>query len=401
MTILYICDEYPPGMNGGIGTAVQLLSRELVNQGHKVYVVGLYSYYYGQNDYENDNSVEVYRLRYGLKFSKNTNNKLNRLQNKLPKFLQRFLYGKRDYQKYLNFIKILVKTKKIDVIEIPDFSTYDEFLGFAPEIPVLSIPVIVKCHGSKTYFAEELGIPINDMNFKTDELLYKRADSLFSVSQYTASKVQQKFNIQKEIHLMYNGIDISAFRPDINKREKETVIFTGALVEKKGIRSLLLAWNIVNGVFPRAKLLIFGKGKTEHLKQLLSANSLNTVIFKGHVSREVVYQNLSTATLAIFPSYSETFGLAPIEAMSTACPTIFTKYSCGPEIVRDNIDGMLVNPDDINEIAEKIITLINNKNLQQKYAVNGRKAVEERFDIKKSATDHLSLYKQVINAYKI
>jgi glycogen synthase len=42
MNILYICDEYPPGPNGGIGSVVQNLARELVKQGHKVYVVGLY-----------------------------------------------------------------------------------------------------------------------------------------------------------------------------------------------------------------------------------------------------------------------------------------------------------------------------------------------------------------------
>src|SRR5476651_1059807 len=66
MNILYLCDEYPPGHHGGIGTSVQLLARELVKQGHKVIVAGLYSLGYGgENKYE-DEGVKIYRFRMGL-----------------------------------------------------------------------------------------------------------------------------------------------------------------------------------------------------------------------------------------------------------------------------------------------------------------------------------------------
>lgn len=50
MNILFICDEYPPGKNGGIGTVVQNLGRELVKQGHSIFVVGLYHFSYGEKN---------------------------------------------------------------------------------------------------------------------------------------------------------------------------------------------------------------------------------------------------------------------------------------------------------------------------------------------------------------
>ena len=66
MNILYLCDEYPPGRHGGIGTAVQLLAREMVQQGHKVIVAGFYEWGYGQKDEFEDMGVKVYRFRRGL-----------------------------------------------------------------------------------------------------------------------------------------------------------------------------------------------------------------------------------------------------------------------------------------------------------------------------------------------
>src|SRR5690625_7674160 len=95
MNILFICDEYPPGMNGGIGTMVQVLSRELVKQGHQVTVIGLYPYYYGQKDYEVDQGVEVYRMRYGINFGRKHKNFFHKAFGRMPDFIRRNLNGKR------------------------------------------------------------------------------------------------------------------------------------------------------------------------------------------------------------------------------------------------------------------------------------------------------------------
>ena len=89
MNILYICDEYPPGRNGGIGTMVQVLGRELVKQGHNVYVAGLYSYRYGGNNFEEDKGVKVWRLRYGLNLFFMGNNFFYNILEKLPNWLKK------------------------------------------------------------------------------------------------------------------------------------------------------------------------------------------------------------------------------------------------------------------------------------------------------------------------
>ena len=66
MNIMMLCDEYPPGRHGGIGTVVQLLARAYVRQGHKVIVAGLYDWGYGQEPVFEDKGVMVHRFRFGL-----------------------------------------------------------------------------------------------------------------------------------------------------------------------------------------------------------------------------------------------------------------------------------------------------------------------------------------------
>lgn len=395
MTILYICDEYPPGKSGGIGTAVQVLSRELVKQGHRVIVVGLYSYDYGQLDYENDNGVEVYRLRYGLKLSKNPYSKRNRMQNRLPRFLQRILYGKRNIKKYTKFLNELIKQNNIDIIEIPDWSGFNHYIGFQFEWPRLNIPMVVKSHGCYTKLQYDMNNTIDGYYFKIDKLLYERADSIVAVSKDTAKFIKKIFSIKEEITVLYNGIETEEIYPvtDIDKREIATVVFSGSLIPLKGIHSLIKAWNIVSKKIPTAKLLIFGKGEVDFLLQLLDNSEKKNIFFKGHVNRRVLLRELSVATLAVYPSYSETFGLVAVEAMGMGCPVIYTQRSCGPEIIRENIDGMLIDPDNIEDIAEKIILLIQDKKLREKFSKQGRKRVEECFDISMSAANHVEYYK--------
>src|SRR5689334_8892937 len=63
LKICFVCGEYPPGPHGGIGTTVQVLGRALVQAGHQVRVVGACARDYPAPDYENDQGVDVWRLR--------------------------------------------------------------------------------------------------------------------------------------------------------------------------------------------------------------------------------------------------------------------------------------------------------------------------------------------------
>src|SRR4051812_5068560 len=101
MKVLFICDEYPPGKNGGIGTAVQSLARALVRMGHEAYVAGLYTYFYGQKNYENDQGVHVWRFRYGINLGVEKNIFCYKVLNKLPGVIKQHLNGRRAFARFI------------------------------------------------------------------------------------------------------------------------------------------------------------------------------------------------------------------------------------------------------------------------------------------------------------
>lgn len=400
MNVLFICDEYPPGRIGGIGTAVQTLARELDRQGHRVIIAGLYPYNYGQKDYEEDAGIKIYRKRFGWKLGLGMDSKLQYAINHLPDVMRRIIYQPEAFQRFLSFLQELIVKEKIDIIEAPDFSNFPIIMGIKAQWPAFDVPFVVKSHGSLTYFCHEMGETSKPKIREMDELLFKRGDALSSVSGYTAELNKKLFGNDLSFTILYNGILMSETKP-VTQRDPKTVIFTGALVVKKGIFSLLQSWNKVHIKHPDAKLLVLGKGNPAKLEKWLEAPALKTVDFLGHVPREKVMEHLSKATLGVFPSYSESFGLGPVEAMAAGCPVIYTSRSCGPEIVKEGRDGFLVDPDNIVEIAEKICRLLEEPETREKFSASAFETVRNNFEIGGLAKKHIDFYQKTINDFRI
>ena len=402
MNILLLCDEYPPGRHGGIGTAVQLLARIFVAKGHNVVVAGFYYWGYGGDDEFDDEGVKVFRFRPGLSssFFHKDETTLVRAVNKALKSTGVFEKDiRRSLKRYKQFVDDLIAKYEIDVIEMPDYHDYMRFTKKYVPHPKFSTPTIVKLHGSMTYFNEEAGAATPQHIKQMEYDILQQADEVASVSQYTAARTALYLSYHKTIKVLHNGINIPELTTPV-KKEKNLAIFTGSLVEKKGIYQLISAWNKVATTIPDAKLQVYGKGNTTKLKALLSDSVKDTVSFEGHVSREELYRRLASATVGIFPSYAETFGLAAAESMACGTATVFSKLTSGPEIIQDNETGMLVHPDDTDSISAILITLFTNDELCNQLAANGKEYVAKNFDINHVAEQHIKYYQQIITQDK-
>jgi glycogen(starch) synthase len=228
-----------------------------------------------------------------------------------------------------------------------------------------------------------------------DHDLLEQATAVSSVSKYTAIKTSDYLQYKGNIKVIYNGLDTHIPVANV-KKVKNRVIFTGSLLQKKGIYQLIKAWNIVHEENKESELWIFGKGPIDELKALVSPAAVKSVYFKGHVGREMLFEELCRAGIAVFPSFAESFGLAPLEAMICGCAVIFTQSSCGPEIVQDGVTGLLADPYNINDIASKILLLLNNNTYCGQLALRGQRYVKETFDIKKIAKDNQNYYSALL-----
>jgi glycosyltransferase involved in cell wall biosynthesis len=393
MKVLYLCDEYPPCQHGGIGTVTQTLARAIAEKGHKVVVTGFYPFYRKAEEHENVNGVEVYRTFYGtgwkLKLSKHrTSGHLFNIKS--------------DFEKYVTKIKRLVEEYKIDIIESADFIEAFRYSG--PRIiqfPDFGVPFIVKLHGSYSVVND-----YNDSNYGNENIYLKEkmllnmATGLVAVSKSVLERTAAKFDISKKIDILNNGIFLDHI-PKYNSGTNENcVIFAGTLDENKGIFSLIKAWEKVIEAVPSAVLSVYGKGSPASVKsinKLITDKIRESVKLKGFAKKEDLAAFYATSSCAVFPSYSETFGMAPIEAMAIGCPTIFTKRTSGPEIIVNGIEGLLVDPDNLDEIAGAIIYMLTNRSQAIKMGQNGINKVREKFDISIIADKHIAYYSVILN----
>jgi glycosyltransferase involved in cell wall biosynthesis len=398
MNILYLCDEYPPGQHGGIGTAVQLLARQVVKVGHKAVVAGLYGLGYGGEDEFEDEGVKVYRFRRGLdsKWFKDQRSLKARVSKRL---LTGMGITERDIKEslviYNEKLKKIILDHQIDIVEMPDYNDYIRFCTSCVPFPQLLVPTVVKLHGSLTYFAREANKQVAARILKMEQAILNQATAVSSVSKYTAVKSAAYLSYKDRIEILYNGINTDIPNKNIDRNPKQ-VIFTGSLVQKKGIFQLAQAWNIVNKQMPEARLLILGKGPEQKVAAYLNQGAVSTVTFMGHVKKEVLYDQLSASSISVFPSYAEAFALAPLEAMACGTAVINSNRTSGPELIDDGINGLLVDPDDVEQIASAILYLLNDADACARLSKNGNEKVREHFDINKIATQNIAFYNKVL-----
>lgn len=156
------------------------------------------------------------------------------------------------------------------------------------------------------------------------------------------------------------GVDYDFFRKSSRaKLPPNSVLYIGRFVKMKGAEYLVRAFKTVKEQIPDAGLYLGGYGPEEgSLKRLVKSLALGDTTFLGKLDRKDMAGYLNACTLFAFPSTSEGFPLTIVEAMSSGCPIVSTNVRGLPEIIKNRRNGLLVNPRDEHELAEKIIRLL-------------------------------------------
>ncbi|MDR2056695.1 MAG: glycosyltransferase family 4 protein [Dysgonamonadaceae bacterium] len=159
-------------------------------------------------------------------------------------------------------------------------------------------------------------------------------------------------------------------------------IAVGRLVYEKGFDILIDAWQIVSEKYPDWMLNIFGDGnQKQNLLQQITDKGLTGVI-KIHEPVENIQSRYMEHSMLVFPSrYLDALPMVLIEAMASGLPLVSFNSPCGPkDLIRDGVNGFLVETGDINTLSEKIITLIESEALRQSMGKVAR-AFSTRFRI--------------------
>lgn len=200
---------------------------------------------------------------------------------------------------------------------------------------------------------------------------------------------------EKKIVVVHNAVDFSGDKPfDIKKHEK-VVLFLGRLTLQKGPDYFVEAAKKVLDYDPDIKFIIAGSGDMEArlIDRVAQLGIGNKVLFAGFVSGHDVDKAYQAADLYVMPSVSEPFGITPLEALRNNVPVIISKQSGVSEVLKH---ALKVDFWDIDELANKIISVLNYRSLHHELSKHGVMEVHT-FSWNVPAEKCIEIYNNVIN----
>ncbi len=284
-------------------------------------------------------------------------------------------------------------------------------------------PTVMTLHGAETFLSKLVLWKLKPENFKhhvydkkdlnivgkltyryfntIQKLFYKIAlknvDIFIAPSKYFQNIA--KNDVSPIIHLS-NFIQLRKFH---ELKNNYNLLFVGRLEKIKGVEFLIQAIDVIIKVFPQTTLTIIGDGRSKtDLFNLTKKLRLEKYIqFRGWVEHKDLDAYYEKASIVVVPSISaEAFGLVILEAMSVGRPVVGTKVGGIPEIIDDEINGYLVEPNNPEQIADKVIKLFQQEILLTELGRNARKKAEE-FNVEKYMENLEKVYEEIMSKYKL
>lgn len=180
----------------------------------------------------------------------------------------------------------------------------------------------------------------------------------------------------KNIQVVANPL---SFYPDrVSDLKSKKVICVGKISYQKGQDLLLQAWKIVNHNFPDWTLELYGKEDINYLRDI-DLERINVRYFTPDPNIEEKYLNSS---IYVMSSRYEGFGMVLTEAMACGVPCVSFDCNYGPaDIIENNIDGYLVEKENISDLADKIMYLIRNENIRLEFGEKARESAKKYLPI--------------------
>jgi glycosyltransferase involved in cell wall biosynthesis len=158
------------------------------------------------------------------------------------------------------------------------------------------------------------------------------------------------------------------------------VVFLGVLRETKGIYDLLDAFALIAPSVPNMQLYLGGEGEIDQVKVAVDKHRLESrVHILGWVSGASKTALFEYGDIYVLPSHHEGLPMSVLEAMSWGLPVISTKVGAVPEVVRDKVDGILIEPRDISALAQALLQLGESAEQRQRLGQSARQVIEKHF----------------------
>lgn len=236
--------------------------------------------------------------------------------------------------------------------------------------------------------------------------------AIISISESTKKDIVRHYpNAQTKTFVTLLAFDDEKFNSNIKEEDvrrviqkysivnepKEYVLFLSTLKPSKNVIGLIEAWKTVSSKHPGLKLVIAGKKGWMYEEIFSKVESLaltNSILFTDYVDEKDKPALVAGAKLFVLPSFWEGFGLDPLNAMACGVPVVVSNVGSLPEVVGDA--GILIDPYNINSIAQGIEKIINMKDKNYQFLVKESLLQAKKFSWEKTAIETLKVLEGVL-----
>jgi glycosyltransferase involved in cell wall biosynthesis len=293
----------------------------------------------------------------------------------------------------------LLNKLKLDLVHFPHFNVP---LMYRKKF-VVTIHDLILLH-----FPTLRGTLLNPVIFYLKYMAYrlviysaiKRAVRVIAVSNFTKSDVIKNYPFSNhKIEVTYEACDNHCWLADSLKIMdkygiiKPYLLYVGNAYPHKNLINLIKSFQIVKEQIKDLRLVIVGKDDyfNKKIKKFVETISENSVIFTGFIPDQELDVLYREASLFVFPSLYEGFGLPPLEAMAKGVPVISSDHPCMKEILGES--ACFGNARDINKFAGLIVDGINNQELRTKLVKKGFQQIQ-KYSWEKLAQETVTIYQE-------
>jgi len=292
----------------------------------------------------------------------------------------------------------LLKKLNPDIVETILFTadTYGRITAILKKIPIIITSV------------RNLDIWKKKHHIFVDKILAKKTTHFVVNAKIIGEYIIKKLNIKSDkISVIYNGVDIERFqkRPpplDLYKKlniekDKKIIINVGRFSPQKDHDTLIKAVDIILRKRKDVILILISEGmKESKFPQLIKEMGLYPYI-KIQQPTENIQEFYNLSNVAVLTSLYEGCSNFILESMASQLPVVATSVGGNTELVVDEKTGFLVPPKEPQKIAQKLLFLLDNPDIAQRFGYEARRIIEENFHIQKTLKEYQNLY---ISLYK-
>lgn len=290
--------------------------------------------------------------------------------------------------------------RKPDLIEASNVTTYLPAFLLAKRLRVPAIAWVPDILGSQWF--DYFSLPVALTGYVSERVsLMLPWDQVIAMSQATKEKLVQAGVRGNRITVVYGGVEYARILDlQVSKFRNPTIVCIARLLPYKRINDLVDAVVMLRKSHPDIRCRIIGEGPEEkNLKvQMTKYKLYKNIKLLGNLPYEEILTTLKRSHLFCLPSIVEGFGLVTVEAMAAGVPYVNARIPQTEEITEGGKGGLLFEPQNPKDLAEKLMVLIGDNELYEKKKQEGKKFAK-RYDWSIIAKQTEAVYKQVTRTH--